>query len=104
MGEAVKAGALRADRAGADATKAGNPADDRTGGTAKPGAKAAAAPATLQPTDAQNALTGDGQGNAANAAQSGDASGIPAAKAAAKRARQRAMDSQPNNERGFAAG
>jgi flagellar hook-length control protein FliK len=95
LGEAVKAGALRADHGGADAAKAGNSAD---GGTAKPGAKAAAAPATPQPTDAQNPLTGTGQGSSANGAQSGDAGGIPAAHAAANRARQRAIDSKPNDD------
>jgi flagellar hook-length control protein FliK len=99
LGDALKAGALRGDRASADAAKAGNSADDRAGGTAKPGAKAAAASATPmpQPTDAQNSLTGAGQGNSANGAQSGEAAGISAARAAAERARLRAKDSQPND-------
>jgi flagellar hook-length control protein FliK len=95
LGDAVKAGALRADRAGADPAKgSGSSASDRTGGTAKPGAKAAeaGAPATplLQPTDTQPP-TGTGQRTSVDGAQSGDTGGNPAA---ANRARQRTVDSQ----------
>jgi flagellar hook-length control protein FliK len=101
LGDAVKAGALRADRAGADATKGGgSAAGDRIGGTAKPDAKtaAAASPATplLQPTDAQ-APTGAGQRTSADGSQPGGTGGMAAAEAAANRARQRIVDSQASD-------
>jgi flagellar hook-length control protein FliK len=98
LGDAVKAGALRADRTGADAAKGGSSAGDRTGDTAKLGAKAAAAPATplLQPTDTQ-APNGTGQRTSADGAQPGSTGGIPPAEAAANRARQRIVDSQASD-------
>ncbi len=102
LGNAVKAGALRADRAGANPVKGGgSSAGDRTGDTAKPGAKAAeaGAPATplLQPSDTQP-QTGTGQRTSADGAQPGDTGGNPAAEAAANRAHQRTQDSQPSGD------
>jgi flagellar hook-length control protein FliK len=96
LGEAVKAGALRADRAGADAREASSSAGDRTGESTKPNANAAAAPTapSLQPTDAQPAT---GKDQASTGPQPGDTGGIPAAEAAANRARQRTINSQPSN-------
>jgi flagellar hook-length control protein FliK len=108
LGDGAKAGALTglADRGGAEtANSGGTAADARTGGGAKPGptnsgttTPTLTATPTPQPTQSDAiASTGPGQPNAADAAQSRNADGVPPTDAATNRARQRAVNGQPND-------